>query len=119
MVLLEALRDHNGYFGQNTFIKMLLGEGFGQKRDGTKYSLHPTARNSEHFGTLKNRGIKETGLREIIQHLVANGYVSLETRSKRERDPSVLTTEDSYQALSLTPLGRDVLAGEVNLNASQ
>lgn len=116
MILLEALRDHNGYFGQNTFIKMLLGESFGQKRDGTKYALSPTARNSEHFGTLKNYGIKEANLREDIQRLVAGGYVSLEMRGKRERNPSVLNTEDSYQALSLTPLARDVLAGEVDLN---
>lgn len=116
IVVLEAIRDHNGYFGPNTFAKMLLGEPFGQRRDGTKYALHPTARNSEHFGALKNYGIKEVRLRETIQRLIASGYLTQVVRSKRGQNPNVLTTEDSYQALSLTPLGRDALAGEASLD---
>ncbi len=118
-VILEALRDHNGYFGQNTMIKMLLGESVGRKRDGKLYNLNLTARNSEHFGALKNYRLKETNLREDIQRLIASGYVSLELRGKSRSNTIELPDEDNYQALALTPLGRDVLAGECDLNLTR
>ena len=119
LIVLEAIRDHNGYLSQNTCVKMLLGEGFGQRRDGTKYTLQPTARNSEHFGALKNFSIKEGLLREIIQHTIASGYLSLTTRGVGGQTSGVAVNEGLYQALSLTSLGRDVLAGEMNLALPQ
>jgi len=117
MAILEALCDHNGYFSQKTLIKMLLGEAFGQTSDGRKYLLNPTARSSEHFGALKNQRIKEPHLRHEIQHLIEHGYIVLEQRRKlgQENSPS----EETYQCLSLSPTGRDVLAGEVSLRVTQ
>ena len=97
---------------------MLLGEAFGRRRDGTRYSLHPIAENSEHFGALKNYSLKEKRLREVLQHLTAKGYLSLERRTKRKSNTSESDME-GYQALYLTPLGRDVLAGEVNLDLGE
>jgi hypothetical protein len=119
ILVLEAIRDHNGYFGPNTCVKMLLGEAFGQRRGGIKYSLPPTARNSEHFGALKNYGIKEAHLREMIQRLITSDYLTQVARSRRGRNSEALTTEDGYQALSLTELGRDALAGETSLDLAQ
>lgn len=116
LAILEALRDHQGLFGQNTFSKMVLGEAFGQRRDGTRYTLTPTARNSEHFGSLKKYGINELRLREILQRLMERGYVVLEARNKRERTNAGSPGEEGYQALVLAPLGRDVLAGEQSLH---
>jgi ATP-dependent DNA helicase RecQ len=116
MAILEALRDHNGYFSQKTLIKMLLGEAFGQTSDGRKYLLNPTARNSEHFGALKTQHIKEQHMRDKIQHLTEHGYIVVEYRRKpgQENSPS----EETYQCLSLSPTGRDVLAGEVSLHTT-
>jgi ATP-dependent DNA helicase RecQ len=115
LAFLEALRDHQG-LGQNSFVKMLLGEAFGQRRDGTTYRLNPVVRNSEHFGSLKKYGIKEAGGRELLQHLITRGYVALEARRRHGGAVSESLSEGSYQALILTALGRDVLAGECNLN---
>ena len=119
MVILEALRDHNNCFSQNTFIKMLLGEGYGQKRDGTKYMLNPAARNSEHFGELKHQRVNEKHLRDTIQHLVESGSIALEMRMRAGRDTSRTSEDDRYIVLTLTSLGRDVLAGETNLHVAQ
>jgi ATP-dependent DNA helicase RecQ len=116
MAILEALRDHNGYFSQNTLIKMLLGEAFGQTGDGTKYPLNPIARNSEHFGALKNRRLKELLLRNEIQRLIENGYVVREQRSKPGQKST--SSQETYQSLGLSPTGRDVLAGEISLRAN-
>lgn len=114
MAILEALRDHNGYFSQNTLIKMLLGEAFGQASDGKKYLLNPTARNSEHFGALKNQHIKEQHLRNEIQRLIEeHGYIVLEERRKPEQKNT--SSQEMYQCLSLSTTGRDILAGEVSL----
>jgi len=119
MVILEALRDHNGSFSQNTFIKMLLGEGYGQKRDGTTYALTPAARNSEHFGELKYRRVKEKHIRDAIQHLVEHGYTVLEIRTKPDRDAAVGSEDNTYTVLTLTSSGRDILAGELNLYVAE
>lgn len=113
MAILEALRDHNGYFSQNTLIKMLLGEAFGQASDGKKYLLNPTARNSEHFGALKNQHIKEQHLRTEIQRLIEYGYIVLEERKKPGQKST--SGQEMYQCLGLSVSGRDVLAGEVSL----
>jgi ATP-dependent DNA helicase RecQ len=116
LAILEALRDHQGLFGQNTFSKMVLGEAFGQRRDGTRYTLTPTARNSEHFGTLKKYGVNEPRLREILQRLMERGYVTQEARKRREQTNVGSPEEEGYQALVLAPLGRDVLAGEQSVH---
>ncbi len=118
MVILEALCDHNGYFGHNTLIKMLLGEAFGQTSDGKKYPLHATARSSEHFGVLKNQRVKEMHLHDTIQRLIAGGYIFLEQRRKPATQQNA-ASEEMYQCLRLSPIGRDVLAGEVSLQAVQ
>src|SRR5258707_11156777 len=119
MIILEALRDHNGSFSQNKFIKMLLGEGYRQKRDGTTYALTPAARNSEHFGELKYRRVKEKHIRDEIQHLVEHGYTVLEIRTKPDRDAAVGSEDNTYTVLTLTSSGRDVLAGELNLYVAE
>ena len=119
MIILESLRDHSGSFSQNTFIKMLLGEGFGQSRDGTKYTLNPAARNSEHFGELKHQRVKEKHIRDTMQHLVERGYIALEMRIRGGSDAPTISGQDKYIVLTLTSLGKDVLAGESNLHVAQ
>jgi hypothetical protein len=118
LTILEALRDHAG-LGQRSFIKMLLGEAFGQRRDGSAYSLKPVARNSEHFGVLKKYGTKEAQAHALLQQMIARGYAALEARSRREKTEGAAGGEASYQALVLTALGRDVLAGECNLDLAE
>jgi len=113
MVILETLRDHNGYFSQNTLVKMLLGEAFGQTSDGRKYQLNPTARSSEHFGALRNQRIQEKYLRNEMQKLIEHGYIVLEQRKKPAQKGT--SVEDMYQCLNLSSTGRDVLAGEITL----
>ncbi len=115
LAILEALRDHQGTFSQNTFAKMLLGEGFGVRRDGTRYVLSATARNSEHFGSLKKYGFNETRLHKLLQQLRHQGYLSLETRSKQHHVDGDIN-EERYQTLTLTSRGRDILAGEGSLH---
>lgn len=115
MVILEALRDHNGAFSQSTFVKMLLGEGYGRRRDGVTYMLTPAARNSEHFGELKYQRVSEKLVLDEIERLVGHGYVALEMRVKPGRDETVESEGSTYTVLALTSSGRDVLAGEVNL----
>src|SRR6266849_4470983 len=96
-----------------------LGEGYGQRRDGTTYSLTPTARNSEHFGELKYQRVKEKHIRDEIQHLAEHGYIALEIRTKPGRDAVTESEDNTYTVLTLTSLGRDVLAGEWNLHGAQ
>jgi hypothetical protein len=115
LTMLEALRDHAG-MGQRTFLKMLLGEAFGQRRDGTSYHLPPPARNSEYFGALRKYGMKEAQVQELLQQLLVRGYGALEARSLHQKTDGAAGEETSYQALVLTVGGRDVLAGEDNLN---
>ena len=96
-----------------------LGEGYGQRRDGTTYSLTPAARNSEHFGELKYQRVKEKHIRDEIQHLAEHGYIALEIRTKPGRDAVTESEDNTYTVLTLTSLGRDVLAGELNLHGAQ
>ncbi len=98
---------------------MLLGEGYGQRRDGAKYTLNPAARNSEHFGELKYQRVKEKHIHDTIQHLVESGYVALDMHLRAGRDAPTISEEDKYVVLVLTSLGRDVLAGELNLHVAQ
>jgi len=115
MTILEALRDHNGYFGINTMTKMLLGQPYGQTLEGTQYRLPPTASSSDHFGSLKHHGIKDALLREEITGLVAHNYAAFETRLRKGKGKNEADSTDAYQVLVLTPLGRDALAGEQDL----
>jgi hypothetical protein len=102
MAILEAVRDHDGFYGMGTLQKMLLGEAFGSS-DGTRYQLSAYARNSEHFGTLRG-AITRQRLREHFDHLIAGGQLATIEKSR----PGQAST---YQALRLTDRGRDILAG--------
>jgi len=109
--ILEALRDHAGYFTRNTLVKMLLGESHGQSSAGGKYPISPTARNSEHFGALKSSRHTAISLQSIIERLIREGYIE-----KAARSYQIKGEQADYNALLLTALGRDVLAGELSLN---
>jgi ATP-dependent DNA helicase RecQ len=115
MTVLEALRDHNGNFGINTVMKMLLGQPYGQTLDGAQYRLPSTASSSDHFGALKHQGVKDAFLREEINSLVAHNYATFETRVRKGKSKNETNSTDAYQVLVLTPRGRDVLAGELDL----
>nr|BBH87546.1 hypothetical protein KTC_22970 [Thermosporothrix sp. COM3] len=120
LIVLEAVREHNGYFSQNTVIKMLLGQAFGRSRNGTKYSLNTIARNSEYFGALKKQHTTEKQAHAIVQRLIEGGYISLEYRKKSRRvDVAEGFYEERYQCICLTQAGLDVLAGEVPLRDIQ
>jgi hypothetical protein len=113
LIVLGALRDHNGYFSLNTLMKMLLGEAFGRTSGGNRYQLQPTARHSEHFGELKAYHLKEQQVRDKILHLIEKGYILSQERvrpSSQERPE-----QTKYACLSLSPTGRDFLAGETLL----
>ena len=49
LALLEAVRDHDGWFGRWTVERMLLGIPQTQGQQGTM-QLAATARTSDHFG---------------------------------------------------------------------
>jgi hypothetical protein len=102
MAILEAVRDHNGLYGRNTIIKMLLGEARGQG-----YELSAYARNSEHFGSLKGR-LKRADLENYLDRLAANNYLGIADKARPGGD-------GVYQAVLLTPRGRDVLAGAASI----
>ncbi|HEX2913497.1 MAG TPA: RecQ family ATP-dependent DNA helicase [Chloroflexia bacterium] len=116
MEILEALRDHDGYFSAHTIIKMLLGEAFGHSRDGGNYPISPTARNSEHFGALKTARLKTEQLQALLNQLLNRGYIEIKARQYQ-----VNGEQAEYNALALTQAGRDVLAGErsLDLDSSQ
>jgi ATP-dependent DNA helicase RecQ len=102
LAILEAVRDHNGLYGRNTIIKMLLGEARGQG-----YELSAYARNSEHFGVLKGR-LKRADLENYLDRLTANNYLGIADKSRPGG-------EGFYQAVLLIPRGRDVLAGAASI----
>jgi ATP-dependent DNA helicase RecQ len=107
--ILGTLKDHNGYFSQNTLIKMLLGEARGRSSNGISYQLPITARQSEHFGELKHSALKEQHIRDQIRHLSEKGYILLQERLR----PGSQGDQAKYVCLSLSSIGRDFLAGEV------
>ncbi|MGH2510242.1 MAG: hypothetical protein ACRDHZ_22940, partial [Ktedonobacteraceae bacterium] len=111
LIILSALKDHNGYFSQNTLVKMLLGEAFGRSSNGKSYQLPSTARYSEHFGELKNYVLKEQHVRDKILSLSEKGYILSQERLRSANQESLEQT--TYTCLTLSPIGRDFLAGEV------
>ncbi len=115
MMILEALRDHSGYFTINTMTKMLLGQLYGQTRGGVAYHLPTAARNSDHLGSLKYYGLTDACLRENIAQLVEYNYAVFETCNRQVQSENRADDVNTYQVLVLTPLGRDVLAGERNI----
>src|SRR5262249_53755510 len=102
MAILEAVRDHDGLYGIGTLTKMLLGEAYG-KADGQQNQLSAYARNSEHFATLKGV-LKHERLQEYLDRLITGRQ--LETLEKARPGDG-----GTYQAIRLTDLGRDILAG--------
>jgi hypothetical protein len=102
MAILEAVRDHDSLYGLGTLTKMLLGEAYG-KADGQQYQLSAYARNSEHFGALKGV-LKHERLQEYLERLITGRQ--LETLEKARPGDG-----GTYQAIRLTDLGRDILAG--------
>src|SRR5216683_133242 len=111
LIILGALKDHNGYFSQNTLVKMLLGEAFGRSNSGAPYQLPTTARQSEHFGELKGYALKEQHVRDEILRLSEKGYILLQERSRPNSQEGQGQTK--YNCLALSPTGRDFLAGEI------
>jgi ATP-dependent DNA helicase RecQ len=110
MAILEAVRDHDGLYGIGTLKKMLLGEAYG-KADGKQYQLSAYARNSEHFGTLKGV-LKHEQLQEYFDRLIAGRQ--LETLEKARPGDG-----GPYEAIRLTDLGRDILAGAVPIPGNE
>ncbi len=111
LIILGALKDHNGYFSQNTLVKMLLGEAFGRSSGGVPYQLPVTARQSEHFGELKGYKVKEQRIRDEILRLSEKGYILLQERPRS--GPREDQQRTNYICLGLPPIGRDFLAGEI------
>jgi ATP-dependent DNA helicase RecQ len=102
MAILEAVRDHDGLYSVGTLQKMLLGEAFGRS-DGKPYQLSAYARNSEHFGALKDVLTRQR-LQEHFDRLMAGGQLAVIEKPR----PGHTGT---YQAIRLTASGRDILAG--------
>lgn len=102
MAILEAARDHNGWLSENTFLKMLLGEAFGGA-GANRYQITPAARNSEHFGTLRGQ-ITRDALQTELGRMQDRNLIAVVNRTRREGG--------SYQAIGLTERGRQVLAGQ-------
>ena len=107
MAILEAARDHNGWLSENTFLKMLLGEAYGGV-GANQYQLIPAARNSEHFGTLKGQITREQ-LANVLGRLQDRNLIGIVNRTRHEGG--------SYQAIGLTDRGRQVLAGQREVEA--
>lgn len=108
MAVLEAVRDHNGWFGASTLQKMLLGEAQGIA-GGQRYMISPSARNSDHWEALKGKCDRD-GLQRVFDYLSEHGFIA--TQSKARRDGGM------YEAVVLTNLGRDVLAGQRELETT-
>ena len=105
--VLDAVRDHNGWFGKGTVEKMLLGKPY-RAINGQVQRLAPTALHSEHFGTLEGTGVSPDRVRRTLEALIEGGYLSLTERPLRNQT-------NTYQAVSITTKGRDALSGGVAL----
>jgi hypothetical protein len=107
--VLEAVRDHDGWFGRWTLERMLLG--IPQTRhQGQTLRLAATALASDHFAALQGSGATPDQVRRTVDVLVEAGF--LQSRERRFRGD-----EQSYHALALTQRGRDALAGGEELPA--
>jgi ATP-dependent DNA helicase RecQ len=107
--VLEAVRDHDGWFGRWTLERMLLGIPQTQYQGQTR-RLAATALASDHFGTLQGSGVTPEQVRRTVEVLLEAGF--LHQRERRLRD-----SEESYQALALSQRGLDALAGGEELPA--
>src|SRR5579875_1288395 len=110
LAILGAVRDHNGVFGKSTIEKMLLGIPM-TKIEGKNRLLSPAARASDHFGELEGKGISADRLQLTQKALIEGGYLQFVERTWRGSH----STRSSYQAVAITPKGRDALAGGVEL----
>jgi ATP-dependent DNA helicase RecQ len=107
LAILGAVRDHNGWFGRWTLVKMLLGVP--QTRfQGTVRPLSPTARTSEHFGILEGTGVDAERVYRTLEVLVEGGYLEWSERTHR-------MTGTPYTAIAMTRQGHDALAGGIAL----
>lgn len=107
LAVLGAVRDHDGYFGRWTIEKMLLGVPQ-TTFNGQTRPLAPLARASDHFGELEGSGADEDRVRRTLDALIEGGYLGLVERVHRD-------SRTAYQAVAITPKGRDALAGGVEL----
>jgi ATP-dependent DNA helicase RecQ len=107
LAILGAVRDHNGWFGRWTIDKMLLG--IPQTTfQGQTQRLSPSALASDHFGELQGSGADAERLRRTMEALTEGGYLQLQDKQHR-------ASRNVYSAVSITQLGRDALAGGVEL----
>jgi ATP-dependent DNA helicase RecQ len=105
--VLGAVRDHNGWFGRWTIEKMLLG--IPQTTfQGQRRPLSPSALHSDHFEVLKGTGADADRVRRTLDALIEGGFLELRANTYRG-------TGTAYQAVWITPRGRDALAGGVEL----
>jgi ATP-dependent DNA helicase RecQ len=107
LAVLGAVRDHDGWFGRWTFERMLLGIPQTNTQEGTM-KLSPSALSSDHYGELQGSGADAERVRRTIDVLVEGGFLRLQERQHR-------ASRNVYQALSITPKGRDALAGGIDL----
>lgn len=112
LTLLGAVRDHNGVFGKRTIVRMLLGIPFAMV-GGTRQLLSSAARASDHFGVLEGKGLNADRLQLVQEALIEGGYLQLIERNWHGANASL----SSYQAVAITPHGRDALAGGCELPA--
>ncbi len=108
LALLAAVRDHNAVFGRSTIEKMLLGipvTTFGGR------PLSAAARASDHYGALDGKDINADRVQLTFKALIEGGYVQFVEKSWR----SANNARPPYQAVAITPRGRDALAGGVEL----
>ncbi|HEY0753736.1 MAG TPA: RecQ family ATP-dependent DNA helicase [Ktedonobacteraceae bacterium] len=110
LAILGAVRDHNGIFGKSTIERMLLGIPM-TKSEGKSRLLSPAARASDHFGELEGKGINADRLQLVQKALIEGGYLQFIERTWRGAD----ATRPAYQAVVITPRGRDALAGGIEL----
>jgi ATP-dependent DNA helicase RecQ len=103
LAVLQAVRDHDGWFGRWTLERMLLGIPQ-TSHQGEVRRLATTALVSDHYNELQGSGATLEQVRRTVDVLVEGGYVSLCERPFHGGG-------QSYQALGLTAKGRDALAG--------
>jgi hypothetical protein len=100
--VLEAVRDHDGWFGRWTLERMLLGIPQ-TSHQGQTLRLAATALASDHFGELQAGRVTPEQVRRTVDVLIEAGFLQLRERPRRGGQ--------GYQALGLSQRGRDALAG--------
>jgi hypothetical protein len=76
LAVLEAVRDHDGWFGRWTLERMLLGIPQTTHQGQTR-RLAATARTSDHFGQLEAAGVTLEQVARTIDVLVEGGFLQL------------------------------------------